>query len=78
MKVYIKAEKSQRLVLLLYQTVEIWNAARTNKLLEMIIGTNANVSEIKLWVVVTLESTDAAVLVTLSPGHILLMFTGCW
>ena len=73
LKVYIKAEKSQEagITPLSNPKLEIWNAARTNKLFENDNwGTNANVSEIQALggSYPPIESTDAAVLVTLSPG----------
>jgi hypothetical protein len=72
-KVYIKAEKSQEagITPLTNPKLQIWNISRTTMLYENDNwGTNANVSEINALggSYPPIESTDAAVLVTLSPG----------
>ena len=72
-KVYIKAEKSQEagITPLTNPKLQIWNISRTKMLYENDNwGTNANVSEIQALggSYPPIESTDAAVLVTLSPG----------
>ena len=73
LKVYIKAEKSQEagITPLTNPKLQIWNISRTSMLYENDNwGTNANVSEINALggSYPPIESTDAAVLVTLSPG----------
>ena len=73
LKVYIKAEKSQEagITPLTNPKLQIWNISRTSMLYENDNwGTNANVSEINALggSYPPIESTDAAVLVTLAPG----------
>ena len=72
-KVYIKAEKSQEagITPLTNPKLQIWNISRTSMLYENDDwGTNSNVSDIQALggSYPPIESTDAAVLVTLSPG----------
>ena len=73
LKVYIKAEKSQEagITPLTNPKLQIWNISRTSMLYENDNwGTNSNVSEINALggSYPPIESTDAAVLVTLAPG----------
>ena len=73
LKVYIKAEKSQEagITPLTNPKLQIWNISRTSMLYENDNwGTNANVSEINALggSYPPIESTNAAVLVTLTPG----------
>ena len=73
LKVYIKAEKSQEagITPLSNPKLQVWNISRTSMLYENDNwGTNSNVSEINALggSYPPIESTDAAVLVTLAPG----------